>query len=226
MKTQIKEQTETIQIGKYQLTKLKVVNRKEDIHENTIDEKFVDCGNMKENTSPLLTENVDKCKKCEIDDRRNSKFSCPKVENDSKVLEEFHNDSLAMTCPVKELKSKIIPEDQVHEEIKPQKRLRAILPQRKEIDFSKYMSKELSKREAINSNDSSLTLLNVKVVGVNPIADSKSIDVNPIASSKIIDVNPTASSKIIHVKPVVDPIVIHPSDFFRSLKRQKLQNFN
>ena len=164
-----------------------------------------------------------------------------------------------MTYPVKELKSKIIPEGQVHEKLKSQKRPKKLLPQRKEIDFSKYMSKELSKREAINSKDSSLTLFDVKVVDLNPIADSrisdlnpivdpKIIDVNPIASSKIvgvnpiadakvisvnpiidpkiIDVNPMASSKIIHVKPIVDPIIIHPSDFFRSLKRQKLQNFN
>ena len=362
-KNQIKEQKETIQIGKYQLTKLKVANRKEDFHEDTKEEKNVDSGNMKENTPPLLTENVDKSPKlksndrenskslcgevnndskvlkdfhndpfamtypakevkskiipkvqvtdklksqkrhkkisngrespklqmlkvCTLkveddvvnenslplltenadkspkiksDNRRNSKFLCSEVNNDSKDLKKFHNDPSAMTYPVKKLKSKIVPEEQVHEKLKSQKRPKKLLPQRKEIDFSKYMSKELSKREAINSKDSSLTLFDVKVVDLNPIADSrisdlnpivdpKIIDVNPIASSKIvglnpiadakvinvnpiidpkiIDVNPMASSKIIHVKPIVDPIIIHPSDFFRSLKRQKLQNFN
>ena len=391
IKNPIKEQTETIQIGKYQLTKLKNVNRKEDFHEDTKEEKIVDCGNVKENAPPLLIENVDKSPKLKSNDRenskspcsevnndskvlkdfrndpfsmtypvkelkskiipkvqvneklksqkrrkkisaplqahdgkespklqmlqvctlkveddvvnentppiltenadkspkiksdniRNSKFLCPEVNNDSKDLKEFHNDPFEMTYPVKELKSKIISEEQVHEKLKSQKRRKKLLPPRKEIDFSKYMSKELSKREAINSKDSSLTLFDVKVVDVNPIADPKIIDVNPIADSKIIDVNPIASSKIvdvnpiadskvidvnpigsskivdvnpiadskvidvnptvdpkiidvnpiasskiIHVKPIVDPIIIHPSDFFRSLKRQKLQNFN
>ena len=367
IKNPIKEQTETIQIGKYQLTKLKNVNRKEDFHEDTKEEKIVDCGNMKENTPPLLTENIDKSPKLKSNDKENSNSLCSEVNNDSKVLKDFHNDPFAKTYPVKELKSKIIPkvqvneklksqkrhkkisaplqardgkespklqmlqvctlkveddvvnentpplltenadkspkiksdnirnskflrvnndskdlkefhndpfemtypvkelkfkiisEEQVHEKLKSQKRRKKLLPPRKEIDFSKYMSKELSKREAINSKDSSLTLFDVKVVDVNPIADpkiidvnpivdpkiidvnpiasSKIVDVNPIADSKVIDVNPTvdpkiidvnpiASSKIIHVKPIVDPIIIYPSDFFRSLKRQKLQNFN
>merc|ERR1712008_391223 len=124
---------------------------------------------VNENTPPLLTENADKSPKIKSDNRKNSKFLCPEVNNDSKDLKEFHNDPFAMTYPAKELKSKIIPEDQVHEEIKPLKRRKAILPQRKEIDFSKYMSKELSKREAINSKDSSLTLFDVKFVDVNPI---------------------------------------------------------
>ena len=367
IKNQIKEQTETIQIGKYQLTKLKNVNRKEDFHEDTKEEKIVDCVNVKENTPPLLTENVDKSPKLKSNDKENSKSLCGEVNNDSKVLKDFHNDPFAMIYPVKELKSKIIPkvqvneklksqkrhkkisaplqahdgkespklqmlqvctlkveddvvnentpplltenadkspkiksdnirnskflrvnndskdlkefhndpfemtypvkelkskiisEEQIHEKLKSQKRRKKLWPPRKEIDFSKYMSKELSKREAINSKDSSLTLFDVKVVDVNPIADpkiidvnpivdpkiidvnpiasSKIVDVNPIADSKVIDVNPTvdpkiidvnpiASSKIIHIKPIVNPIIIHPSDFFRSLKRQKLQNFN
>ena len=183
------------------------------------------------------------------------------IKNDDEIRDVIDikgiDDPFAMTYSVKE--SKIIPEEQVLEKMKFKKRRQKLLPQRKEIDFSKYMSKELSKREAINSKDSSLTVFDVKVVDVNPIADSrisdlnpivdpKIIDVNPIASSKIvgvnpiadakvinvnptidpkiIDANPIASSKIIHVNPIVDRIIIHPSDFFRSLKRQKLQNFN